>query len=186
MTMFKKLTFSLLALGLTTGTLSVVATRASAAVTKAPGLTPMDYIEIQQLVRKYGWALDSGENYGYAYADLYTPDGVFVGTNQGPNGRSYQGREALAALARGGSRGPLFLSHVIMNHVITPTPDGGAIGKNYVAILDVGITGRPNGVSHGGQYDDVYEKTTVGWRFKKRVFWESKVGAGILPSSSAR
>jgi hypothetical protein len=141
----------------------------------APTLTPMDYIEIQQLVRKYGWALDSGDNYGYAYADLYTPDGIFVGTNQGPNGRSYQGRDALAALARGGSRGPLFLSHLGMNHVVTPTADGGAVGRAYVAILDVGLVGRPNGVSHGGRYDDVYEKTPVGWRFKKRTYYESKV-----------
>ncbi len=184
--MFKKMTFTLIALGLTIGAFPIIAARANAAVTKTPTLTPMDYIEIQQLVRKYGWALDSGENYGYAYADLYTPDGTFVGTNQGPNGRSYQGREALAALARGGSRGPLFLSHVSMNHVITPTADGGAIGKNYVAILDVGITGRPNGVSHGGQYDDVYEKTAVGWRFKRRTYWESKVETRVLPTPAAR
>jgi hypothetical protein len=184
--MIKKMTFTLIALGLTAGAFAVIATRANAAVTKAATLTPMDYIEIRQLVRKYGWALDSGENYGYAYADLYTPDGVFVGTNQGPNGRSYQGREALAALARGGSRGPLFLSHVSMNQVITPTPDGGAIGKNYVAILDIGITGRPNGVSHGGQYDDVYEKTPVGWRFKKRMYWESKVETSALGAPAAR
>jgi hypothetical protein len=148
--------------------------RDSANAASGASLTPMDYIEIQQLVRKYGWALDSGENYGYGYADLYTPDGIFVGTNQGPNGRSYQGREALAALARGGSRGPLYLSHVGMNHVISPDGHGGATGKNWVAILDVGLVGRPNGVSHGGHYDDIYEKTTVGWRFKKRTYWESK------------
>jgi hypothetical protein len=184
--MIKKMTFTLIALGLTASAFGVIAASANAAVTKAAILTPMDYIEIQQLVRKYGWALDSGENYGYAYADLYTPDGIFVGTNQGPTGRSYQGREALAALARGGSRGPLFLSHVSMNQVITPTANGGAIGKNYVAILDVGITGRPNGVSHGGQYDDTYEKTPVGWRFKKRVYWESKVETRILQAPAAR
>ena len=143
----------------------------------APALTPMDYIQIQQLVRKYGWALDSGGNYGYDYADLYTPDGIFVGTNQGPNGRSYQGREALAALARGGSRGPTFLSHMSTNQVITPDGNGGVTGKNWVAILDVGLVGRPNGVSHGGHYDDIYEKTSVGWRFKKRTFWSSKAEA---------
>jgi hypothetical protein len=50
------------------------------------GLAAQDYIEIQQLVRKYAWALDGGDNYGYAYADLFTPDGVFVGMNQGPKG----------------------------------------------------------------------------------------------------
>ena len=71
-------------------------TRAS----RGPSFTPQDHIEIQQLVRKYAWALDGGDNYGYAYADLFTPDGVFVGMNQGPDGRSYQGRDVLAALAR--------------------------------------------------------------------------------------
>src|SRR5262247_1591953 len=65
-----------------------------------PRLSDRDRIEIQQLVRKYAWALDGGDNYGYAYADLFTPDGIFVGMNQGPNGRSYQGRDVLAALAR--------------------------------------------------------------------------------------
>jgi hypothetical protein len=145
-------------------------------------LTPMDDIEIQQLVRKYGWALDSGDNYGYAYADLYTPDGIFVGTNQGPNGRSYQGRDVLAALARGGARGELYLSHLGMNHVITPTADGGATGRAYVVILDVGLVGKPNGVNHGGHYDDVYTKTPVGWRFKKRTYYESKVD--VMPQQA--
>ena len=45
-------------------------------------------------------------------------------------------------------------------------------------MLDVGIVGKPNAVSHGGHYDDVYEKTDVGWRFKKRTYWESKVDFG--------
>jgi uncharacterized protein (TIGR02246 family) len=137
-----------------------------------------DQIEIQQLVRKYAWALDSGDNYGYAFADLFTPDGVFVGTNQGPNGVSYQGRDQLAALARGGARGPTKQSHFTMNHVIAPTADGGATGRAYVVIVDVGVVGTPNAVNHGGHYDDVYEKTSVGWRFKKRTYWESKVDSG--------
>src|SRR4026208_1983079 len=70
-----------------------------------PALTALDYLEIEQLVYKYGWALDSGENNGFAYADLYAPDGTFTGTNQGPGGRTYQGRENLAARARGRRRG---------------------------------------------------------------------------------
>jgi SnoaL-like domain len=137
-------------------------------------LAPQDYIEIQQLVRKYAWALDGGDNYGYAYADLFTPDGVFVGMNQGPDGRSYQGRDVLAALARTPAGGPTNQRHFMMNHVITPTPDG-ATGRAYVVMLDIGIVGKPNAVNHGGHYDDVYEKTNVGWRFKKRTYWESKV-----------
>lgn len=144
--------------------------------------TARDTIEIQQLARKYAWALDGGDNYGYAYADLFTPDGVFVGMNQGPSGRSYEGRDVLAALARGGTRGATHQRHFTMNHVITPTPRQGsgqaadmATGRVYVVMLDVGIVGTPNAVSHGGHYEDVYQKTDVGWRFKKRTYWESKV-----------
>jgi len=139
-----------------------------------PALSPQDYIEIQQLVRKYAWSLDGGDNYGYAYADLFTPDGVFVGMNQGPDGRSYQGRDVLAALARTPAGGPTNQRHFTMNHVISPAPVG-ATGRVYVVMLDIGIVGKPNAVNHGGHYDDVYEKTTVGWRFKKRTYWESKV-----------
>ena len=141
----------------------------------AASLSALDRIEIQQLVRKYAWALDSGDNYGYTFADLFTPDSVFVGTNQGSDGRSYQGRDQLAALARGGTRGATQQSHFTMNHVITPT-SGGASGRVYVVIVDVGIVGKPNAVNHGGHCDDVYEKTSVGWRFKKRTYWESQVG----------
>jgi len=136
--------------------------------------TSQDHIDIQQLVRKYAWALDGGDNYGYAYADLFTPDGVFVGMNQGPDGRSYQGRDVLAALARTPAGGPNNQRHFTMNHVITPTADG-ATGRVYTVMLDVGIVGKPNAVSHGGHYDDVYAKTNVGWRFKRRTYWESKV-----------
>lgn len=148
----------------------------------APGrvtLTAQDYIDIQQLVRKYAWALDGGDNYGYAYADLFTPDGVFVGTNQGPDGRSYQGREALAALARTPAGGPNNQRHFTMNHVIAGAPSQGAVptatGRVYVVMLDVGMVGKPNAVSHGGHYEDIYGKTSVGWRFKRRAYWESKV-----------
>jgi hypothetical protein len=143
-----------------------------------PSLAPQDYIEIQQLVRKYAWALDGGDNYGYAYADLFTPDGVFVGMNQGPTGRSYQGRDVLAALARTPAGGPNNQRHFTMNHVIIPGPGSApatATGRVYAVMLDVGIVGKPNAVSHGGHYEDVYEKTSVGWRFKTRTYWESKV-----------
>jgi hypothetical protein len=135
-------------------------------------LSALDYIEIQQLARKYAWAIDGGDNYGYAYADLFTPDGAFVST--APGGRSYKGRDELATLARGGTRGPTQQSHFTMNHVIKATA-GGATGRVYVVVLDVGVVGRPNRVSHGGLYEDVYERTPVGWRFKQRSYRESKV-----------
>ena len=45
---------------------------------KSSGLTAMDYIEIQQLANRYGQTIDTCSNNGYDYADLYTPDGVFI------------------------------------------------------------------------------------------------------------
>jgi SnoaL-like protein len=145
-----------------------------------PALTASDYLEIDQLVYKYGWALDSGENNGFAYADLYASGGTFTGTNQGPSGRTYQGRENLAALARGPQLGPLRVSHLATNVVVTPTP-GGAVGRVYVAIFDDGGPGKPPGAGHGGFYDDVYVKTPNGWRFQKRTFYEGKWGEPSVP-----
>jgi hypothetical protein len=145
-----------------------------------PALSARDYLEIDQLVYKYGWALDSGDNNGFAYADLYAPDGTFTGTNQGPSGRTYQGRENLAALARGPQLGPLHVSHLATNVIVTPTP-GGAMGRVYVAIFDQGGPGKPPGAGHGGFYDDVYVKTPEGWRFQKRTFYEGKWGEPNVP-----
>jgi hypothetical protein len=148
---------------------------------KAPALTTTDYIEIQQLSRRFAWAIDGGDNFGYAFADLFTPDGVYTDTSDGPNGKTTQGRDNLALVARGGQRGPLFLNHFGMNHVITPTADG-ARGKAYVAILD--LAKRPHSVTSGGYYDDVYEKTALGWRFKTRTFHQSKVDFWPQPAAT--
>jgi SnoaL-like domain len=155
----------------------------TAARPSATTLTSLDYIEIQQLVRKSSWALDSGDNYGYAYADLFTPDGAFVGTNQGTEGRTIQGRDQLATLARGGTRGHTVQSHFTMNHVVKASGDG-ATGRAYVVVVDVGVVGKPNKVNHGGYYDDDYQRTPQGWRFKRRTYTESKVD--VWPASAPR
>jgi hypothetical protein len=147
-----------------------------------PTLDVLDYLEIEQLVYRYGYALDTGADNGFAYADLYTSDGTFTGTNQGPSGRTYQGRERLAALSRGGKRGPNFVSHYVTNVVIEPAP-GGAVGRTYVGILDIGNggNGAKSRVDHGGLYNDVYAKTPDGWRFKSRTYFESTSGAPVQP-----
>ena len=138
-------------------------------------LSPLDYIEIRHLVARYAYALDSGAADGYAYADLFTSDGVFTGMNQGPTGRSYAGRDTLAGLARGGRRGPLYVSHFITNVVIEPAP-GGARGTQYLAILALGDGQAPHAVDHGGRYEDSYVRTPAGWRFKSRTFYGSESG----------
>jgi len=145
-------------------------------------LSSLDFIEIQQLARKYAWAMDGGDNYGYALADLFTPDGIFTGASQpGADSRTYKGRDELATAARGGSRGATQQSHFTMNHLIKPNSTG-ATGRVYVVMIDVGVVGKPNRINHGGYYDDVYERTPVGWRFKQRTFRESKVD--VWPASA--
>jgi len=158
-------------------------TSAQQPTSPTPVLTALDYLEIEQLVYRYGYALDTGADNGSGYADLYADDATFTGTNQGPSGRTYQGRERLAALARGGKRGPNFMSHWVTNVVIEPVP-GGAIGKTYVGIFDIGNggNGAKSRVDHGGLYNDVYVKTPQGWRFKSRSFFESTSGASVQPS----
>lgn len=161
------------------------ATRAAAA--KPMALTAMDYIEIKQLVNRYGFAVDTGSGNGYDYADLFSADGEFM--------RPYaKGREQLAALARGPRLGPNNTVHYIMNHVIEPTLDG-AIGKEYLVELNWEFppaAGPGNGWDRvggkagelartGGHYEDVYVKTPVGWRFRKRDFIQSKSGADPAP-----
>jgi len=157
-------------------------TSAQQPTSPTPVLTALDYLEIEQLVYRYGYALDTGADNGFAYADLYAEDATFTGTNQGPSGRTYQGRERLAALARGGKRGPNFMSHWVTNVVIEPAP-GGAIGKTYVGIFDIGNggNGAKSRVDHGGLYNDVYVKTPQGWRFKSRSYFESTSGAPVQP-----
>ena len=45
----------------------------------AAALTPLDIIEIQQLAIRYSYGLDTGADNGYLYANVFTPDGEFVG-----------------------------------------------------------------------------------------------------------
>jgi len=138
-------------------------------------LTPMDRIQIQQLIARYAYALDTGGRNGYDYADLFAPDGVFVGMNQGETGRLYRGRDTLAALARGGPRNQNYVSHYITNVVLEATPDG-ARGTQYAFIGDVSLPGSKSMWTNGGMYRDTYVKTPDGWRFKTRAFYASEGG----------
>lgn len=155
---------------------SIFALAAGTAAAQAPGARPvmqlnaLDYIEIEQLTRKYAWAIDTCSNDGFDYADLYTPDGTFI---DGQTGRRWQGREQLAEAAGGNGGGCPFpkmpLSHLILNLVIEPTADG-ATGKSY--LIYPGRNGQyadEKHHGHDGGYQDVFVKTAAGWRFKERV-----------------
>ena len=146
-------------------------------------LTAADYIEIQQLVARYSYAVDTHADNGYGYADLFTLDGMFGKT---------KGREALAELARTTQKdrgGPAYTRHFLTNVIIYPTPEG-ARGSQYLMALDVSEGGKPSSVVHGGRYDDQYVKTPAGWRFKSRQLHPAKIGVppptAKLPPSTRR
>lgn len=165
--------------------LSVVvrAQQRSPARTQVPTLTPQDYLDIQQLVSSYPYGLDGNTDNGASYANLFAPGGVF--------GRPRtEGRDNLAALANREPHGAHYVRHFITNHVIDPAP-GGAVGKEYAVIIEIGENGNPGRIFLGGRYDDEYVKTPQGWKFKMRTFTPSRVevqpapagrGAGSPPS----
>jgi hypothetical protein len=130
---------------------------------KAPALTPLDYIEIQQLAIRYSYGLDTAADSGHLYSDVFTPDGEFVG-RQVP---LTQGREALARVARSVRKANTqYVRHFITNHVIEPS-DEGATGKVYVMVVDC-EEWQPSSIYIGGHYEDVYVRTAEGWRIKRR------------------
>ena len=144
-------------------------------------LSALDYYEITQLINRYAYAIDTCADNGYAYADLFTSDGVFIDKNSdagfGQGGRVLaRGREALAELVGGGSRGCRTKlvwtdwSHLMLNHEITPTAEG-ATGRIY--LVQLGMQGPGSVARHGG-YEDVYVKTGDGWRIESRTHVRNK------------
>src|SRR5215510_12101192 len=145
---------------------------------QAAALTALDYIEIQQLVSNYPYGLDGNTDNGETYANLFAPGAVF--------GRPRtEGHENLAALANTQPHGANYVRHFITNHVIEPAP-GGAIGREYAVIIDIGENGHPSGIALGGRYDDEYVKTPQGWKFKNRTFTPSRVDVQPPPAGGGR
>jgi len=144
-------------------------------------LTALDYHEITQLINRYAYGIDTCANNGYDYANVFTADGVFIDRNSdagfAAGGRVLaQGRDALATLVGGGSRGCATKlvwtdwSHLMLNHEITLTADG-ATGRVY--LVQLGMEGPGSVARHGG-YEDVYVRTQEGWRIKSRTHVRNK------------
>jgi hypothetical protein len=154
-----------------------------------PALTTQDYIDIQQLIARYAVAIDECTNNGYDYAALYTSDGWFAASRNGTPGTKWQGRDRLAEAARGSAKTCdevpwKGIKHMYVNHVITPTTDG-AVGR--IDLIAIGLDGDAHKVEHQGHYEDVYVKTSDGWRFKSRLHvlapGQAAVSSGSRPAS---
>jgi hypothetical protein len=156
-------------------------------------LTGTDYAEIERLSAQYSQAIDSCADDGYAYADLYTPDGTFIDMWSQPaidaGGQKWQGREKLREISSGANvtgapctstRFNGSVSHLILSLVITPTPDG-ASGNAYM--IELGGQ-NPNLITRMGNYEDVYVKTANGWRFKTRTHSRAPNGTRPAPAGT--
>ena len=145
---------------------------------QAMTITAQDYVDIQLLVSNYSFTLDTAENDGYAYADLFTPDGRF--------GDKIVRREAIAKMVRDGhnNSGWKYVNNLITNVAIRVTPEGIDGRQNAVAI---DVSAHPDVIYHTGHYEDVYAKTAQGWRFKSRRFVNHSGSPTIPPAGlSAR
>jgi len=141
---------------------------AAALAAQAPTtLTDKDRAEIQDLVSKYQVALNTCASKDYAA--LFTPDGVFASDDfrgkkhremYGPNGGKLVGRAKIAELVE--TEEFCIDKSQLKGRPSRPAP-AVTITQNTA-----GVTGTiPLG--NGGSYNDVYVKTSEGWRFKSRT-----------------
>jgi SnoaL-like domain len=153
----------------------------STAAVAGGALTALDYQEITQLINRYAYGIDTCGNNGYDYANVFTADGEFIDKNSdagfAAGGRVLaKGRDALAELIGGGSKGCKTKlvwtdwSHLMLNPEITATPDG---AKGRVYLVQLGMRG-PGSVDRHGGYEDVYVRTSEGWRIESRTHVRNK------------
>ena len=130
----------------------------------APGvLTGQDYAEIYQLYSRYAQGTDFRE--GAMWLSVFTDDAVF---QPGADAQDVVGQEALAEwrAQNFAARPPERQTrHWNSGWVITPIP-GGARGRVYYLGVNVS-SGRPV-LGGSGHYEDIYVKTSDGWRIQER------------------
>lgn len=136
---------------------------------KPPELSIEDYIEIQQLVARYPYPLDTNPDFGKSYAAQFTEDGIFH--NQADH--YYRGHADIASAANLNTRPPTpnNVGHFIFSHVIRPTANNGAVGNEQNFLISQAgevIDGARASSIVSYQYVDIYEKTAAGWKFKVR------------------
>lgn len=122
-------------------------------------LQPVDDLAIRRLYAEYNHAIRLGD--GTAWAECFTPDGVFSNRTE-----TVSGRAALAAYADDFSK-PRNARYWVDNLVLEATA-GGASGTCYLLLLHIGGCGGPPRISLTGLYTDTLLKTSVGWKFATR------------------
>jgi uncharacterized protein (TIGR02246 family) len=145
------------------------------AQSRSPALTGQDYAEIQQLYARYNQGSDLRD--GDMWLSAFASDGVFTL----PGGREYAGQKALAEY-RSSSFATTPQSakrrHWNSSLVVTPTASG-AQGRAYFIVFDV--SGKQPVPTSSGYYDDLFVKTSGGWKIKRRT-----VNSDASPPAASR
>ena len=135
----------------------------------ARALTGTDYAEIYQLYARYAQGTDFGN--AKMWLDVFTDDATFNPSANGANGGSPQvGKQAITKwrMDNFAARKPdRQYRHWTGSFTITPSPDGNATGRVYWQAFDPTI--NPRSVTDTGYYDDIYVRTSNGWRIKQRL-----------------
>ena len=147
----------------------------SSSAQNAGKLTAQDLLDIRQLIDGYSHILDNCTNNGNDYANLYTDDATFgVSQEWGKAKIWFRGREQLRR-AGGGTETACrprqsqgYAYHLTLNPVITATPTGAHAISTLLTITN-DTNDRGDVVHWEGGYEDTFEKTAAGWRFKSRV-----------------
>jgi hypothetical protein len=130
-------------------------------------LTPADHVEIRNLYATYNHYVDSAKDDGWAYANLWTKDGVFHINLASP--RVIRGDTELAALAKGAGAPPPFVraAHHTVNLMIEPSAEG-ANAAAYLFMMS-SPTESTSATGLSAIYHDQLVKTDGGWKFKVRT-----------------
>ena len=136
-------------------------------------LTAEDLVAIRQLMDSYAQTLDRCTNNGQDYANLFTADATFGVSSQWGGGAKvwFRGREELVRVGGSGcgpQRNPTPSYHININPRIWATPEGARAESTLLTITN-DTNDRGDVVHHEGGYEDTFEKTADGWRFKSRV-----------------
>jgi hypothetical protein len=138
-------------------------------------LAAQDALDIRGLIDSYSHILDNCTNNGNDYANLYTADATFgVSQEYGKAKIWFRGREQLRR-AGGGTDTACrprqeqgYSYHLAINPTIKATPTGAHAITTLLTITN-DTNSRGDIVHWEGGYEDTFEKTADGWKFKSRV-----------------
>jgi hypothetical protein len=138
-------------------------------------LTAQDILDVRDLIDRYSHILDNCTNNGNDYADMFTPDATFgVSQEFGTAKIWFRGREQLRRAGGGTDTGCRprqsqgYAYHLAINPKITAHATGAHAITTLLTITN-DTNNRGDVVHWEGWYEDTFQKTPQGWRFKSRV-----------------